>query len=94
MAASTMVIGDRRYRIDANVDELKEKILAAAATGPNWVTIQTVGGRITDVLVTPTTEARLEHPWTDDVEDVGDHLDSLAAPRGISGFVDFDDYLL
>ena len=60
MTLATLVIGDRTFRLDTDVEQLKAEILEAALSGAQWVTVHTATGDTTDVLVTSTTEARLE----------------------------------
>ena len=43
---STLVVGDRSYELDGDVDELKARILEAVRSGGDWVTVVTALGRV------------------------------------------------
>ncbi len=71
MDVPTLVVGTQRYRFDADVEELKRSIVDAVRNGGSFVTIISVAGRRTDLLITTATDARIEFSAPEDPDAAG-----------------------
>ncbi|MGH1549677.1 hypothetical protein ACRAWB_11095 [Leifsonia poae] len=83
---STVVIGDRTYRMDGDLDDLKARILQAVHAGGGWIEIVTMNGNRTEILVTTSSEARIEHGQQEETDPAG------AIGKSSFGIEDFDEY--
>ena len=60
MDVPTLVVGTQRYRFDVDVEDMKRSIVDAVRNGGSFVTIIGTSGRRTDLLITASTDARIE----------------------------------
>ncbi|GAA1447435.1 hypothetical protein [Leifsonia poae] len=71
MDVPTLVVGTQRYRFDVDVEDLKRSIVDAVRNGGSFVTIISTAGRRTDLLITASTEARIEFAPPPEPESAG-----------------------